>query len=29
MKQKPFNEKCYSILRKVPKEEITTYKLLI
>jgi len=25
-KQKTFNEKCYEILRKVPKGKVTTYK---
>ncbi len=26
MKDKSFSEKCYSILRKVPKGKVTTYK---
>jgi methylated-DNA-[protein]-cysteine S-methyltransferase len=26
--KKSFNEKCYSILRKVPKGKVTTYKAL-
>lgn len=28
MKSKSFSEKCYSILKKVPKGKITTYKFL-
>ena len=28
MKQKNFNERCYSVLKKVPKGKVTTYKLL-
>ena len=26
--EKPFNEKCYELLRKVPKGKVTTYKAL-
>ena len=28
MKKSPFNERCYSILRKVPKGKVTTYKAI-
>lgn len=28
MPSKSFNERCYSLLRKVPKGKVTTYKLL-
>jgi len=28
MKYKSFNEKCYQILKKVPKGKVTTYKSL-
>lgn len=28
MKQKPFNERCYKFLKKVPKGKVTTYKEL-
>mgnify|MGYP001578517850 CR=1 FL=1 len=28
MKPKSFNERCYSLLRKVPKGKVTTYKAL-
>ena len=28
MKQKSFNERCYEILKKVPKGKVTTYKEL-
>ncbi|MEK6893081.1 MAG: MGMT family protein [Nanoarchaeota archaeon] len=26
MKKQPFSENCYSLLRKVPKGRVTTYK---
>ncbi|MSS74028.1 MGMT family protein [Candidatus Pacearchaeota archaeon] len=28
MKKQSFNERCYNLLRKVPKGKITTYKAL-